>query len=360
MKNCKLVLAVATSLALLSSCNTASVKGSFTDVPSGKTLVVKSFDKANVLTTVDSVKIAADGKFSYKAPVTAGQPDFFYFYYGDTKVASLLLAKGDKVSVCCDTLGLWTVEGSADCQTLLDNEKEIAALVGRGTIPVKEYIEFYRSKVRFVMANSHSLTVVPVLYSQLGDTPVFGRLTDGVIFGSVADSLESVYPDSKYVRILRAESSQRQNAMNINSMLETAEQASYIDLNFDGMEGKPVVLSELVNSRKATMLVFWSAAESTNKMFNQEVLKPLYDKYESKGLGIYQVSLGADKATWAMVVREQNMPWINVCDVYARSVNAYGVAELPTVFFLQEGIDMTRAESITKSSLDATLAKLLK
>lgn len=360
MKNCKLVLAVAASLALLSSCNTASVKGSFNGVPSGKALVVKSFDKANVLTTVDSVKIAADGKFSYKAQVAAGQPDFFYFYYGDTKVASLLLSKGDKVSVCCDTLGLWSVEGSADCQTLLDNEKEIAALVGRGTISVKEYIDFYRSKVKFVMGNSHSLTVVPVLYSQLGDTPVFGRLADAAIFASVADSLETVYPESKYVKILRNDAQQRRNAMDINAMIQTAQQASYIDLNFDGMEGKPVVLSDLVNSKKATMLVFWSAAESTNKMFNQEVLKPLYDKYESKGLGIYQVSLGADKATWAMVVREQNMPWINVCDVYARSVNAYGLTEFPTVFFLQEGVDMARAESITRSALDATLAGLLK
>lgn len=42
------------------------------------------------------------------------------------------------------------------------------------------------------------------------------------------------------------------------------------------------------------------------------VLLPVYDKYHSKGLEIYSVGVTADKALWASVVKNQNLPWINV------------------------------------------------
>lgn len=356
MRNYKYLLALLFSVAALSSCNKTSVKGSFTTVPSGKAVIAKTVE-GTAMKVVDTLKLAKDGSFKFNPQVVKGEPEFFYLYYGDTKIASLLLAQGDKVEVQCDTLGYWTVSGSEDCEILRQNDLELGKLAAQGSITLRQYIEYYRQMMKFVLSNSHSLTVVPVLFSTVGDTPVFSQLSDGVVFGSVADSLETVYPNSKYIKLLRNEANVRYNQLEINTMIQNAEQASYVDLNFDGMEGKPVVLSEIL--KKATLLVFWDASDASNKMFNAEVLKPLYEKYSKSGLEIYQVNVGADKSTWAMVVREQELPWVSVCDTYGRSISVYGVTSVPTVILLHNNT-LDRLEKIDAKSLETKISTVLK
>ena len=47
----------------------------------------------------------------------------------------------------------------------------------------KAYVDYYRSRVTYVMQNSRSLTVVPVLYQSLSESlPVFGQATDAIHF----------------------------------------------------------------------------------------------------------------------------------------------------------------------------------
>lgn len=317
------------------SCDKASVSGSFDAVPSGRVLTAKTVDGAQ-MRTVDTIKIADNGSFKYAAKVTKGQPEFFYLYYGDTKVASLLLEHGDKVTVSCDTLGSWTVEGSMACQQLRDREAELAAFTAKGRITAKDFIEFYRKSLRFVLSNTHSLVSVPVLFSQVGQSPVFCQPTDGIVFNNVADSLETIYPESRYVKILRNEGALRCRQMEINTMLQTAAEAPYVDLNFDGMEGKSIALSSLAQDYP-TVLVFWDVTQAADKMFLKDVMEPVYRKYAARGLKVYSVGMGADKTTWAMVVREQNLPWTNVCDPSARSINVYPMTQTPCVYILSDG-----------------------
>ena len=88
------------------------------------------------------------------------------------------------------------------------------------------------------------------------------------------------------------------------------------------------------------LLHFWTATETEQKMFNLEVLKPLYNEFHSKGFEIYQVSLDVDKGLWAQVVKEQALPWISVCDsqgassIYART---YNLSALPAIYIIANG-----------------------
>lgn len=75
-------------------------------------------------------------------------------------------------------------------------------------------------------------------------------------------------------------------------------------------------------------------------MFNFNVLKPLYNNYSSKGFEIYAVSLDTDKTAWANIVRNQNLPWVNVCDglgVNSTAVSLYNVSKVPMVYFIKDG-----------------------
>lgn len=354
MKNFRLFLYTAACIAMLSSCNDARVNGRFDVAPADGIVVAKTLEDGG-LKVLDTIKTASDGTFKYSLKIAKGQPEFVYLYCGDRKVASLLLSASDRVSLQCDTTGAsWSVSGSDDCAKLLENEKEFASLVSGGAVSGKDYIAYYRSKVKYVLTNSHSLTVVPVLFQKIGETPVFMQDSDGVIFGAVADSLSTVYPDSKYVRILKSEANKRQQRLDLRLRIEGAEAMAFPELHFPDLGGEQVYLTKYASER--TLLVFWDASDPGNKIFNQDVLKPLYEKYSATGFKIYSVNIGGEKSHWAMVCREQKLPWMNVFDSKGSSVLLYGVSSVPMVFIIRDG-EVKRLENTGLSSLEKEIRK---
>ena len=185
MKNCKtFLLASVVAVAGFSSCSqTAKIEGTLHDAPDSE-VIVKLLD-VNKYKVLDTLKTNQSGNYKYKLEVKAGQPEFVYLFYKDTKIASLLLQKGDKVNVSSDTLGSFSVTGSDETLKLMDVEKDEAefndkflATAGRlaDLTPdsddakalkkelSSQYVKYYRSRVKYILTNSHSLTSIPVLY----------------------------------------------------------------------------------------------------------------------------------------------------------------------------------------------------
>ena len=366
-------------MVMAASCSTkAVIDGTVASLPSGE-VIVKLLD-INRYEVLDTVATDAAGKFSYKVDVKEGQPEFIYVLYKDTKIASLLLEAGDNVTVESDTLGNFTVAGSEESLKLAQVEKDYAAtLVKLNALAEKmvaasdketsqisremgqEYVRYYRDRIRYIMQNSRSLTVVPVFFQNFGpELPLFGQYTDAIHFNSAADSLELVYPESKYVKALRKEAEQRYNYMELQSRLDNAEVVNYPDINLPNEKAEKKKLSEV--DSKVVLVYFWTAADAAQKMFNQDVLKPLYADYHKKGLEIYQVSLDVDKAVWAKAVKDQELPWINVCDALGADspyVLLYNIPALPAMFILKDG-DLVDGQPVDEKSLRRLLDKLLR
>lgn len=347
MKNYRYVIALASFAFALSSCGTkAVVEGSFDAAPASGLIEARTIDGSS-MRVLDTIKLKGNA-FRYALDVKKGQPEFVYLYCGDVKLASLLLSAGDKITVECDTVGSsWTVSGSSECEKLLQNEMDYAAFAGAPEITAKEYVDFYRKSMKYVMNNTKSLTVIPVLFSKVGNLHVFGQISDAMVFNTVADSLETVYPDSRYLKMLRAEAKIRSDRMALENILSQASTSDFPELKLPDVKGVKVALSESLG-RKATLIVFWDASQALTKMYNLEVLKPLYSEFASLGLQIYAVNVNADKATWAMVVREQQLPWVNVCDITAQSALLYGVSEEPSAVLIHgQQVDVLSATSLS-------------
>lgn len=338
---------------MVASCGrTARIDGFVADAPSSK-LVVKALD-VNRYKVLDTVAADASGRFSYKVELEEGQPEFVYIYRNGVKLASLLLNEGDKVSVNADTLGNWTVDGSQECIKLAQVEADYASALAAMSAAessdiVKEYVNYYRDRVKYVMSNPYSLTVVPVFFQTLGENlPVFGQNTDAIHFSNAADSLETVYPESKYVRALRAEAKKRLDYMELSNRISSADEVDFLDIELPDLQAKKVKLSDV--HKNATLVFFWTASDATQKMFNLDVLAPVYKEFHGKGFEIYQVSLDADKGLWAKVVKEQNLPWVNVCDsraVASHYVALYNVSRLPSAYII--GADGLEAVSFSNA-----------
>ena len=357
-------------LAAASSCtDKVRISGKVEGAPDSK-IVIKQLSGSG-FNVLDTVKTDASGAYSYKVEVKEGQPEFVYVFNGDTKIASLLLQKGDKVKVVSDTLGAYTVEGSEESARLKQVEDDFSAFMrdfastveaGDNVAASRKYVEYYRSRVKYVLENCKSLAAIPVLYQKVNDDfPIFSQSTDAVLFNSVHDSLVTVYPDSRYVSALGKEAERRLKGLSIEQRLQDAPEAGFPSIELPGLDGKGRKLSDI--DSKVIMVYFWEASNADQKMFNQDVLLPLYKTYHPKGLEIYSVSLDTDKGVWASAVKNQALPWINVCDgrgAATPAVSLYNITKgLPVAYMIVDG--SLRPETLSsEKELRAFLAANLK
>lgn len=351
MRSCK-ILVLGLLVLLAASCGkNTSIKGTLAGAP-GRNLTVKLLD-VNVYKTLDTVKTDASGAFRYALDIPEGQPQFVYLYDGDTKIASLLLQKGDKVSVEADTLGRYTVSGSEESALLQQVEQDFAAfLAGMGNTldaaeegtPVAEvnqalsrqYVDYYRKALTYIITHPHSLTVIPVLYQKVNDGfPVFKETADAIHFRSACDSLKTVYPESAYVKALDKEAERRLNLLSLQEKMKDAGSISYPDVEMPDVKGEKVKLSEL--DAKVILVQFWDASDAEQKMFNIDQLIPLYEEFHAKGFEIYSINVDTDKTLWGTTVRNQKQPWINVCDglgAASPALRQFNVTSLPALFLI--------------------------
>ena len=326
------------------SCNPKTQIEGTLDGASEDKVVVKLLD-VNQYVVLDTLETDAAGNYSYKLDIAEGQPEFVYLFHGDTKIASLLLESGDKVSVKSDLKGNYTVEGSPESLKLQEVENKYAAFatdvlgMTESADIAKAYVQYYRDCVRYISENPKSLTIVPVLFQTLdADTPIFSQQTDALRYRVAADSLKTLYPDSKYVKALEKEARSRSKYLDLSNLVTDASELSFPDLNLPNEKGEKVALSSLKD--KVVFLYFWTSQMPDQTVFNLDYLKPLYDKYHSRGLEIYAVCIDADKATWASIVKNQELKWINVNDglgTASSAIRQYNVSTVPTLYVIEDG-----------------------
>lgn len=354
-RNTALILSAA---AFAACADSARISAEIQDAPDSEIVIrqqnVNRYDVLDTLTTDTA------GRFSCKVRLPKGDPDFIYVYRNGKKLASLLLSRGDKVQVVADTSGHFSVSGSDEAAKLASVEEEysgflsemdsLASAMENGKDAdqprlrqemAKCYTDYYRKCVRYVMENPRSLTVVPVLYQTVSDGfYVFSQDTDALHFRNAADSLATVYPDSRYVRALRQEAGARSRQLELRVRMQTAEQVGYLDMELPDVNGKQVRLGEVAKDARAVLLCFWSPDDALQKMFNLDVLKKAYETYKDKGLEIYQVAIAVDKPSWERVVSAQGLGWTNVCDGLgwnSPAARMYNVSRLPAYFLIEDG-----------------------
>lgn len=366
-------------VALVSCGSNARIDGTVSDAASSE-VIVKLLN-TNRYEILDTVKTDASGHFTYMVDVAEGQPEFVYIFHKDRKLATLLLEAGDKVAVTADTLGNAVIEGSEESAKLAEAEEKYASVLktfdtlagkmnaassqsefdGYANEMSQAYVAYYRDMVRFVLANCHSMAVIPVFYQVLGENlPLFSQQTDAILYSNVADSLETVYPESKYVKALRAEAERRFGYLELQKKIQSAETIGYPEIELPDLNGKMRKLSD--EDARVVIVCFWSAAQAEQNMFNIEFFKPLYEEYHSKGLDIYQVSLDVDKTLWATTVKGQNLPWTNVCDSRGGAspyVTVYNLAAIPAAFIIADG-ELVDGKVVDEASLRKLLNTLLK
>jgi peroxiredoxin len=339
----------------------------------------------SVVTVLDSVKLDADGKFSFKQP-RPDIPDFYRLRIGSQWI-NLSVDSTEKITVHADAAPgyakNYTVEGSEDAEkikalTLLQLQaaetfNKLRQEQKQNPMPQEAYfseiqkaIQPYKDAAkRYIYENPASTAAYFALFQQINNLLILDPYNkdDNKLYAIVATSWDLKYVDHPRAKQLHditisaMKEIRGQKERNFSN-LEVKEALAYFEISLPDVHGALVKLSDVIKEGKVIVLDFTAYQTKFSPEHNMD-LGSIYEKYYAKGLDIFQISLDADLNFWQNV--SLNIPWICVRDpetVYSQIAATYNVKELPATFLLnRKGEVVKRIEQGV--DLDAEIKKVL-
>ena len=360
------------ALLMLASCSKPSAMASLSLKEGVSTNVELYRLDLNRLTLLDSLCTDKSGRLSCKLPLAdAENPAFFYLYHNATKLAGIVASDKDRISIEADTLGRYEIEGSEDSRLLKQMDDRLAeskAKMEQILVRAPEdenrqlsqvYIEHKRAMLRQIMGNPFSITSAAALFQKFNDQLyVFQEPSDKYVFKTIRDSLVTRYPSNEFVKAVTKAIDARDNADQLSQMMSAAT-VGMPEIKMKDINGVEHTMSSLKG--KVILLSFWSIEQNEHKVFNQEMV-PVWEKYHDRGFEIYQVCVDIDKAAWASIVRNQNLPWICVNDglgLNSPAVSAYNLNSIPTMFIISRESDILAKDVYDPAQIEKIVSAAL-
>lgn len=335
---------------------------------------------------VDSVKLSADGAFSFSDDAPAA-PEFYRLRIAG-QIINLSVDSTENIRVAADypTMSTdYTVEGSEDCATIkelalqqIDLQSAIDRIAKNPALgyeavmdSMAKVVETYKNHVKrnYIYRQPMKASSYFALFQTLGNRLIFNpreSKEDIKAFAAVATSWDTFHPNSlrgenlhniaiegmKNVRIIQNKIAQSQRGIdpskvNTTNIIEVALRDNHGTMRrLTDMKGRVVLLDFHV----------FGADGSTQRIMQ---LREIYNKYHSRGLEIFQVSLDPDEHFWK--TQTAALPWICVHDDDAMNSGLlvqYNIRRLPTFFLVDRNNVLFKRDSQIKD-IDAAIQSLL-
>lgn len=361
------------------------VSGVISDAPDS--LLLFENMSLNGPVVVDSVRLGADGSFSFEGEAPTA-PEFYRLRIA-RQIINVALDSTEHVTVKASyptMTGSYEVEGSTECSKIrelalmqLNLQAQINAVVQNPNVSyekeadsVRTILEVYKYKVKndYIFKEPWRAYAYFALFQTITLGQQVGLIFDPQskkedvqAYAAVATSWDTYHPGSergtnlhniaiegmKNVRILQAEQNQTIDASKINN-------SGVIEVALPDRNGKTCKLTSLKG--KVVLLDFhlFASKGSTERIMH---LRDLYNKYHAQGFEIYQVSLDPDEHFWKESVAA--LPWVCVRDANSTGsvyLTQYNVQSLPTFFTIDRNNVLQKRDAQIKD-LDAEIKGLL-
>ena len=336
--------------------------------------------------TVDSVKLSADGSFRFSDDAPSA-PEFYRLRIAD-QIVNLCVDSTETIHVKAEYPHMSTnyvVEGSEQCATIKDLAlKQInlqSFIIGIENNPAIGYdaaedtimkeIERYKDFIKrnYIYKQPMKASSYFALFQTIGNRLIFNpreSKEDIKAFAAVATSWDVYYPNSlrgenlhnialegmKNVRIIENKIAQSRRGIDPSKV----NTANIIEIALRDNRGNMRRLTDMKGSVVLLDFHVFGAEGSTQRIMQ---LRDIYNKYHSRGLEIFQVSLDPDEHFWK--TQTAALPWICVHDDDAMNSNLlvqYNVQRLPTFFLVDRNNVLFKRDSQIKD-LDKTIQSLL-
>ena len=330
---------------------------------------------------LDSVKLGSNGSFSF-AEMRPESPEFYRLRMGN-QVINFAVDSTEIVTVKADAAKFdtdYVIEGSennlkikelvmlqAELQQKVDKLSQSGLPAGLAQNQLMKYINEYKEKVKrnYIYAAPNKTYAYFALFQTLNGYMIFDPLAikeDVKCFAAVATSLNNAYPHADrsrnlYNMVIKGMKNTREPQQEIVEIdPNIIKEADIIDIQLKDLKGNVRTLTEL---KGKVVLIDFTVYSNAMSAAHNLALRELYNKYQSQGLEIYQISLDSDEHFWK--TSADNLPWVCVRDAagpYSQYASIYNVDGLPSVFLVgRDNILKLRGEDI--EDLDAEIRKLL-
>lgn len=361
------------------------VSGVISDAPDS--LLLFENMSLNGPVVVDSVRLGADGSFSFEGEAPTA-PEFYRLRIA-RQIINVAVDSTEHVTVKASyptMTGSYEVEGSTECSKIrelalmqLNLQAQLNAVVQNPNVSyekeadsVRTILEVYKYKVKndYIFKEPWRAYAYFALFQTITLGQQVGLIFDPQskkedvqAYAAVATSWDTYHPGSergtnlhniaiegmKNVRILQAEQNQTIDASKINS-------SGVIEVALPDRNGKTCKLTSLKG--KVVLLDFhlFASKGSTERIMH---MRDLYNKYHAQGFEIYQVSLDPDEHFWKESVAA--LPWVCVRDANSTGsvyLTQYNVQSLPTFFTIDRNNVLQKRDAQIKD-LDAEIKGLL-
>ena len=347
---------------------------------SDKTIYLEASGLGGVV-LLDSVELGSNGSFSF-AEARPESPEFYRLRM-DGKVINFAVDSTETVIVKTDAAKFdtdYVIEGSennlkikelvmlqAELQQKADKIAQSKMPAGLAQNQLLSLINDYKEKVKrgYIFAAPNKPYAYFALFQTLNGYMIFDPLAnrdDVKCFAAVATSLNNDYPHADrsrnlYNMVIKGMKNTREPQQEVVEIDPSIiKETNIIDIQLKDLQGNVRSLTEL---KGKVILIDFTVYNNAMSAAHNLALRELYDKYQAKGLEIYQISLDTDEHFWK--TSADNLPWVCVRDAagpYSQYVSIYGVAGLPSVFLVgRDNVLKLRGENI--QDLEAEIRKLL-
>ncbi len=357
------------SLMLLPSCDdkgkTFSVQGEISSAED-KTLYLEHRG-LGAIELLDSAKLNKQGKFSFKEKAPEN-PEFYQLRIENQNIV-FAVDSTETLNVKADAADLfnsYTVESSSHTDQIKEviirqraTEKDLKDLAAQHKAKEIDDVTFmanidsvlsvYKNYAnKLILGNPSAAVAYYAVFQKIDDYLIFdpNDKKDYAMFGAVATSWNRYYPDTPRTKhlydftmnALRARKQQEKQSDFLSNV--TVAEMGMPEISLPNAKGNKVNLSSF---KGQYVLLDFTVYQSEFSLKHNEIMRRVYDKFNSKGLAIYQISFDSDVHFWKNAAI--HFPWNAVHDSYSINsdlLKTYNIRELPTAYILNKEGDLIK------------------
>lgn len=382
----KKICSLACLLLVLAACqdnDRFAVEGTLQNAGENQTVYLENEGLEGIV-LLDSAKLSADGSYTLGAPRPEA-PDFYRLRIGP-EIVHFCIDSCEQLQISGSLPGLsanYTLKGSQNSQKIREIAqkqnvlqraiKQLSADARQGKIAVQAATDSVRHMVlrhkedmrlNYIFAEPQKPYAYYALFQQIDGVFLFDMREerDMNLFQAVATCWDTYWPNAlrtqnlhNYVikglqalRIRQARSQQQIPA-------EKIQESGVIEIRLTDKNGQEQSLQ--AQKGKVVVLDFTMQSGQFSPAHNL-FLRGLYNKYQGRGLEIFQVSEDTDRHYWRTVT--DALPWICVIEDESTPSGVaatYNVGSLPTMFLISRDNELM-ARYTDHESLAAALEKL--
>ena len=364
MKNIKRIATLCTLLAAMGtafvSCNgdghgkTFTVKGNIANGTDKEISVYRIAEGG--AKEIEKKTLDKSGNYEFRVP----SPEHFDFYILNVEDGGQIVFIADSTETITINSNIesltadYTVDGNAEnmrikeIMELRDALEEQVKTMASSTSPaiiktereIRAVVDEFKDNIikQYIVPAPGSASAYYALTLSLGGAPIFNPLTDkndSRCFAAVATNYQHLHPGTRHTQRvtkiaqdgLKATRPPRQVELEVEEREATI--TDLFDIKLPKANGDTIALSSM---KGKVILLDFTVYENTGISSRNIQLREIYEKYNSQGFEIFQVSADRREHFWQQSAN--NLPWTCVRDADGRAIALYNVHTIPTFFLI--------------------------